>query len=103
MEKQVAADYTDFADFSGKMTGSAQLLARNLRNPRNPWLIPLIGILIVCLLSCAAAFAQATAGISGTVKDSTGPLLPGCGDHGHTNCHRTDAEDSHERNRILLI
>jgi hypothetical protein len=37
----------------------------------------LIGILLVSGLSCAAAWAQATAQISGTVKDQSGAVLPG--------------------------
>src|SRR3989454_2152974 len=37
----------------------------------------LIGIFLVAVLSCAAAWAQATAQISGTVKDQSGAVLPG--------------------------
>src|SRR5438094_676397 len=37
----------------------------------------LIGILLISVLSCAAAWAQATAQISGAVKDQSGAVLPG--------------------------
>src|SRR5436305_15337570 len=33
--------------------------------------------LMVCVFSCASVWAQATAQISGTVKDQTGAVLPG--------------------------
>src|SRR6202521_3443718 len=36
-----------------------------------------LSILIGLLLSCAAAWAQSTAQISGTVKDQTGAIVPG--------------------------
>src|SRR5438105_3456892 len=32
---------------------------------------------VICLFVCALAWAQATAQISGTVKDQTGAVLPG--------------------------
>src|SRR4051812_28871347 len=34
-------------------------------------------VLMGCVLSCASVWAQATAQISGTVKDQTGAVLPG--------------------------
>ena len=37
----------------------------------------LFAVLAVCLLTCAGVWAQATAEISGTVKDQTGAVLPG--------------------------
>ena len=37
----------------------------------------MIVALMVCGLSCASVWAQATAQISGTVKDQTGAVLPG--------------------------
>ena len=37
----------------------------------------LVGILFFSVLSCASAWAQATAQISGTVKDQSGAVLPG--------------------------
>src|SRR6478672_8479178 len=37
----------------------------------------LIAIIVLSLLTCTAMFAQATAEISGTVKDQTGAVLPG--------------------------
>jgi Carboxypeptidase regulatory-like domain/TonB dependent receptor len=37
----------------------------------------LIGTLVLSLLTCTGVFAQATAEISGTVKDQTGAVLPG--------------------------
>src|SRR5262249_11221991 len=35
------------------------------------------GVLLILALACAGAFAQGTAQINGTVKDSTGAVLPG--------------------------
>src|SRR5881398_2268269 len=37
----------------------------------------LVGILFVSLLWCACGWAQATAQVSGTVKDQSGAVLPG--------------------------
>jgi hypothetical protein len=36
-----------------------------------------LAVLVITLLSCASAWAQATAQISGTVKDQSGAVLPG--------------------------
>jgi type 1 fimbria pilin len=37
----------------------------------------LISILLIAAMCCTAAWAQATAQISGTVKDQSGAVLPG--------------------------
>src|SRR5437870_6420452 len=36
-----------------------------------------LGAFVICALVCNAAWAQATAQISGTVRDQTGAVLPG--------------------------
>src|SRR5438034_1888529 len=36
-----------------------------------------LGVMFICIFSCCVAWAQATAEISGTVKDQTGAVLPG--------------------------
>src|SRR5205823_4085400 len=35
------------------------------------------GLLLICVLTCPLAWAQATGQISGTVKDQSGAVLPG--------------------------
>ena len=37
----------------------------------------LVNVLLISVMTCSAAWAQATAQVSGTVKDQSGALLPG--------------------------
>src|SRR5262245_8465787 len=49
---------------------------------------------VICLLACTSVWAQATAEISGTVKDQTGAVLPGA------EIKATQTETGVERNTI---
>src|SRR5262245_41160768 len=40
-------------------------------------LISFTGVLLICVLACSEARAQATAQISGTARDQSGAVLPG--------------------------
>ena len=47
--------------------------------------------------------AQATAQISGIVKDSSGGVLPGADVDRHADRHRIQARRRHRRERVVLV
>ena len=62
----------------------------------NKSLITLSSGLVVLILTCAIVWAQATAQISGTVKDQSGAVLPGVEVTATQTGHRSFPHDCHE-------
>ena len=61
--------------FKAKKTLMASLQREEKHMKRTLWIV--LGVVFVSTLSCCMAWAQATAQISGTVKDQSGAVLPG--------------------------
>ena len=57
-------------------------------------------ITAIAMAGCVTAWAQATAQISGTVRDQSGAILR-CRGHSHANRHRHQPEHRHQRDRQL--
>ena len=55
------------------------------------WVSHFAAFLLALVLSTTSVWAQATASISGTVRDQSGAVLPGVTDHRHADRHRSDA------------
>src|SRR5438552_8278218 len=65
--------------FVAKIRSTLQTISVELLGERRMrgWLMGLSTVLVVCVLATGVAWGQATAQISGTVRDPSGAVLPG--------------------------